>query len=124
MEVKEKIDVLVMDDDPDLCLLMETILRFNDYEVRGCNDAPNFEKMLGLLEPKIIVMDMLLSGKDGRDLCRQVKADQATQDIKIMMVSAHPDADRSCREAGADDFLRKPFEIDDFTSKVAAFLEK
>ena len=124
MEVKEKIDVLVMDDDQDLCMLMETILKFNDYKVRSCTNPRVFETVLSTLEPDMIIMDMLLAGKDGRDICRQLKADEATQAIKVMMVSAHPDADKSCREAGADDFLIKPFDIDDFTAKVATFISK
>lgn len=124
MEIKEKIDVLVMDDDSDLCMLMETILRFNNYRVRSCNNARVFEAVLGTVEPSMIIIDMLLAGLDGRDICRQLKKADATQHIKVMMVSAHPDADKSCREAGADDFLIKPFDLDDFTAKVAAFLKK
>lgn len=124
MEIKEKIDVLIMDDDPDLCMLMETILKFNDYDVRGCDNPRCFEMLLATVEPRMIIMDMLLAGNDGRDFCRQLKADEATRHIKIMMVSAHPDADKSCREAGADDFLIKPFDIDNFTAKVASFVTK
>lgn len=119
MAQKEKIDVLVMDDDQDLCMLMESILKMNSYDVRSCCNAGAFQTLLGSVEPSMIIMDMLLAGKDGRDLCRELKADAATQSIKVMMVSAHPDADQSCREAGADDFLIKPFDINDFKAKVA-----
>lgn len=119
MEGKQKIDVLVMDDDKDLCMLMETILKFNAYDVRSCTNPRVFETVLSTVQPSMIIMDMLLAGFDGRDFCRQLKKDAATQGIKVMMVSAHPDADRTCREAGADDFLIKPFDIDDFTAKVS-----
>lgn len=122
METKEKIDVLIMDDDPDLCMLMETILKFSDYNVRSCTSVRSFEILVPTVEPALIIMDMMLAGKDGRDVCRSLKADEATQHINVMMVSAHPDADKSCREAGANDFLIKPFDIDDFTAKVAAFV--
>ncbi len=124
MGIKEKIDVLVMDDDPDLCMLMETILKFNDFQVRSCSNARIFETVLATVQPSMIIIDMLLAGIDGRDVCRQLKKNEATQDIKIMMVSAHPDADKSCRQAGADDFLIKPFDIDDFTAKVAIHVKK
>jgi len=63
-------------------------------------------------------MDMLLSGTDGRDVCRRLKSDPATAQIKVVMMSAHPDADKSCREAGADDFIPKPFDMDFFISKI------
>ncbi len=122
MEIKEKVDVLVMDDDQDLCMLMETILKFNNYKVLCCNNARAFEAVLGTVQPSMIIIDMLLAGVDGRDICRRLKKDDATKQIKVMMVSAHPDAAISCREAGADDFLTKPFDIDDFTSKVSAWV--
>ena len=119
MAEKEKIDVLVLDDDQDLCMLMESILKMDQYRVHSCRNAGMFETLLGSVEPTMIIMDMLLAGKDGRDLCRKLKADAATQSIIVMMVSAHPDADQSCRAAGADYFLRKPFDINDFKAKVA-----
>lgn len=122
MEEKEKIDVLIMDDDPDLCMLMETILKFNGYNVRSCTNVPTFQKLVAGVEPTLIIMDMFLAGHDGKDVCRSLKADESTKHISIMMVSAHPDADRSCREAGANDFLIKPFDIDDFNAKVASYV--
>lgn len=122
--MKENIDVLIMDDDPDLCLLMETILKFSDYTIKSCSNANLFYQILETIEPNVIVMDMLLSGKDGRDICRDLKSRESYKGTKILMISAHPDADKTCREAGADDFLVKPFDIDDFTSKVAAFVNE
>ncbi|RYF88893.1 MAG: response regulator [Chitinophagaceae bacterium] len=121
MDTKEKIDVLILDDDPDLSMLMETILKFNDYNVRSCTNVPTFKKLMSQVEPTLIIMDMFLADQDGKDVCRELKADESTRLISIMMVSAHPDADRSCREAGANDFLIKPFDIDDFTAKVASY---
>ena len=75
-------------------------------------------KMLTEVNPRMILIDMLLSGMDGRDACRKLKTEPATSHIKIMMMSAHPDADKSCREAGADDFISKPFDMDYFISKI------
>ena len=122
--MKENVDVLIMDDDPDLCLLMETILKFNDYTIKSCSNANLFYQILETIEPNVIVMDMLLSGKDGRDICRDLKSRPAYNATKILMISAHPDADKTCREAGADGFLVKPFDIDEFTSKVASFVNE
>lgn len=120
--MKQKIDLLIMDDDEDLCLLMETILKFSNYKVEHCSNPRLFYNILETVEPEVIIIDMLLSGQDGRDICRELKRNEQTQGIKILMVSAHPDADKTCREAGADDFLLKPFDIDDFTARVAAFV--
>jgi DNA-binding response OmpR family regulator len=116
-------DILVLDDDPDLCLLMETILKFAGYKVQRCSSPDALYRLLAASLPQLIVMDMLLSGKDGRDVCGEIKMSKETSKIKVMMISAHPDAEKTCREAGADDFLSKPFDIDIFTAKVAAFIK-
>ncbi|MDB5202833.1 MAG: Response Regulator Receiver Signal Transduction Histidine Kinase [Ferruginibacter sp.] len=121
--MKEIYDVLVIDDDPDLCLLMESMLKFAGYKVKRCTNPLFVQDILSKIDPKAILMDMLLSGSDGRDICRALKADPETASKKIMMISAHPDAERTCREAGADDFLGKPFDMDVFLGKVGRVIE-
>ena len=65
---------------------------------------------------------LLLSGADGRVICKNLKAEDETRHIPIIMVSAHPSAGRSIREAGADEFLEKPFEMEALLNKVAKHL--
>ncbi len=122
MTNKEAIDVLVIDDDPDLCLLMESLLKFANHKVQRLTNPALLKDVLGKFNPTMILMDMLLSGSDGRDICTCLKANEATKFIRIMMISAHPDAERTCRDAGADDFLGKPFDMDVFLGKVEALL--
>ena len=69
-------------------------------------------------------MDMLLSGADGTDICRRLKKDLKTSSIPILMFSAHPTAKETCLAAGADDFISKPFEMNDMIGKVEFFLEQ
>lgn len=77
---------------------------------------------LAKVKPQLIITDMLMSGFDGRTLTKEVKSNAATSDIKVMLMSAHPDAAQICTEIGADDFLAKPFEIDDLLNKVESLL--
>lgn len=116
--MKREIDVLVLEDDPDLCLLMQTMLKFSGLETDRIENPALLNAKLLQVNPKLLLMDMLLSGSDGRDICRKLKGDEAYQDLQIMMVSAHPDADETCRAAGADDFLGKPFDMEEFLKKV------
>ena len=121
---KEQIDVLVIEDDPDLCMLMQSMLKFSGHTSKGCNNPVFLDEILKTTEPSMLLMDMLLSGADGRDLCRALKLKEETKDKKIMMVSAHPDAEKACRDAGADEFLGKPFDIDIFIKKIEGILNK
>jgi DNA-binding response OmpR family regulator len=121
--MKKEVDVFLVDDDMDICVMVKAILKFAGYEVQSCSVPDQVPGILERTSPRLILMDMLLSGTDGRDVCRKLKADPGTSQVKIIMMSAHPDADRSCREAGADDFLPKPFDLDYFLSRVKNQLE-
>lgn len=116
--MSEQTDVLLVDDDKDICVMVEAILKFAGYKVQSCSNPDQLPDILNMTRPKLLLMDMLLSGTDGRDVCRRIKADPLTAGIKVVMMSAHPDADKSCREAGADDFISKPFDMDYFISKI------
>jgi CheY-like chemotaxis protein len=62
--------------------------------------------------PDVILLDVLLSGEDGREICRKLKADPQRQHIPVIMLSAHADASKVADTSGADDFLEKPFDVD------------
>lgn len=122
--MREKIDILLLDDEPDLSVMMETILKHAGYNVQCCPDVECFHLVLTTVEPSLLIMDMMLAGTDGKDLCKELKANPETSHMKILMISGHPDADQHCRNAGADDFLSKPFDMDQFTGKIAGFINK
>ena len=110
--------ILVVDDNKDICLLIENILVSEGYEVKTCCSPLEFDSILNIKKPKLIITDLLMSGFDGRTLTKEVKKNPENNDIKIMMMSAHPDAAKICKDIGVDDFLSKPFEIDVLISKV------
>ena len=116
-------EILVVDDNKDICLLIESILLSDGYDVESCSNPAEFESKLKSDTPKLIITDMLMSGFDGRTLTKEVKKNPETAAIKVMLMSAHPDAAKICGEIGADDFLAKPFEIDDLIDKVEKLLK-
>ncbi|HEX6171027.1 MAG TPA: response regulator, partial [Chitinophagaceae bacterium] len=66
----------------------------------------------------LLIIDMLLSGTDGKEICKAIKQHSETKDIPVIMISAHPSAKEICLSAGADDFISKPFDMHEFVSKV------
>ena len=114
--------ILVVDDNKDICTLIENILLSEGYEVQTCCNPLEVSTIIKDTKPALIITDMLMSGFDGRTLTKEVKADPETEHIKIMMMSAHPDAESISRSIGVDDFLTKPFEIDDLVNKVEKLL--
>ena len=116
--------ILVLDDDPDICAMLKMVLEYHGY---GAEEAEGEEKAKAVLSAgkvDLIIMDMLLSGADGTDICRRLKQDEQTLSIPILMFSAHPNAQKICMQAGADDFIAKPFEMNELMDKVEFFLER
>lgn len=117
-------EILVVDDNKDICQLIENILLSEGYEVESCYNPLEFVKIIERKKPKLIITDLLMSGYDGRVLTKEIRENPQTKNIKIMMMSAHPDASTIGEKAGVDDFLTKPFEIDELVQKVELLLQQ
>jgi CheY-like chemotaxis protein len=116
--------ILVVDDDPGILDALQVLFESEGYRVQTCEKGDYAESLrdeAGSL-PDLIVLDVLLSGKDGRTICRALKDHEITRHIPVVMISAHPGADASVKEVGADAFVAKPFAIDDLLDTVAALL--
>ena len=122
--MKEKALILVLDDDPDICTMIKMVLDYYGYDAMDAENEENARKIISSNHVDLLIMDMLLSGVDGTDICRQLKNDKATSSIPILMFSAHPTAKETCLAAGADDFISKPFEMNDMMDKISFFLER
>lgn len=115
--------ILIVEDDPDIVLALTTILEDEGYAVVALDSGRHLsENMPPSSLPDLILLDMLLSGQDGREIARQLKADPSTRQIPILMLSAYPTIEQEAKAAGADSFLAKPFELDDLLAKVTSYL--
>ncbi len=112
------VDVLVLDDEPDLCFLMYSMLKYSGYKVEKTIDPGLVHLLLDKHHPKLLLMDMMLSGVDGKAICAGLRSKPVYKDQKILMISAHPNAHEDCMEAGADAFLAKPFDMDEFLKVI------
>jgi DNA-binding response OmpR family regulator len=116
--------ILVVDDDPDILDALHFVLEDAGYTVKTCKDGEHAEKLTNGFSsyPKLIILDVLLSGKDGRDICKKLKHNARTKHIPIVMVSAHPSVKESVIESGANKFIPKPFDISVLLTFVSSTL--
>jgi DNA-binding response OmpR family regulator len=114
--------ILIVDDEPDILEFLAVILEDEGYSVAKTDKGYTLEKLPQEALPDLILLDMLLSGKDGRVIVKRLKSQEQTRHIPVIMFSAHPSAEQTAREAGADDFIAKPFDIDDLLNRVARIL--
>ena len=119
----KKKKLLVVDDEQDILEFLKVILEEEGYTVVTTDKDDYLEQLNNDTPPDLILLDMLLSGKDGREIVKYLKMQDSTKHIPVIMFSAHPNAKESARQAGADDFVAKPFEIDLLLSKIAQYLK-
>lgn len=112
------IKILLIDDDPDVRIMMGRMLQNEGYEVQTASGREEALTQLIQNTPAVILLDVLLSGADGRDLCREIKADESMKHIPIIMFSGHPSAALQFQNYGADDFIAKPFNTQELLSKL------
>ena len=109
--------VYVVDDERSILEALEYLLIEEGYEVKTLSRGTDLLKLNSDL-PDLIILDILLSGEDGRQICKILKSDNRTKKIPVVMISAHPSAKMTIKECGADDFLAKPFEINDLLGLI------
>jgi DNA-binding response OmpR family regulator len=114
--------ILVLDDDPDIGTMIKMMLEYKGYSVTVSERAEQAEEVLRNNNIDLIIMDMLLSGTNGTDICTELKQNNSTSHIPIMMISAHPNAKEICLQAGADEFISKPFDMQDILSKISTLI--
>lgn len=104
--------ILVVDDDPAILSIVKDLLEYEGYEV---NTLPGAEKMFEEIQkhtPDLILLDVMLAGMDGREICRTIKEKTETHNIPVILVSATHNLSSTLTQEGApDDFLNKPFDI-------------
>ena len=108
---------MIADDDPGIVDAIEMLLEFEGYQVSSTIDGSTVLDMKHEL-PDLLLLDIWMSGEDGRDICKKLKQEDATKDIPVIMISASKDIRESAMAAGADDFLAKPFEMNELLSKI------
>lgn len=114
--------ILVIDDDPDILEAVQIILTSGGYNSEGTTKGNEVYKRVADYKPDLIILDVLLSGNDGRIICKTLKNDVKTNHIPIIMISAHPTAKDSVKECGADSFIPKPFSITVLLDEVGKYL--
>ena len=114
--------LLLADDDEAIVDATTIMLEMMGYEVMQTLDG---SKVIDIVKnsPDLILLDIWMSGIDGRDVCKELKSNPETKDIPVLMISASRDIRQSALEAGANDFLEKPFEMNDLLAKVETLLK-
>ncbi len=114
--------VLVVEDEKDIRDILNYILTTSGYEVNTANNAFNFFKEIELSKPDLILLDVMLPDGNGLELCKAVKNSPQTAHIPVIIISAQISVSEVFEESDADDFIPKPFDIENVVWRVEKHL--
>jgi excisionase family DNA binding protein len=118
--------VLLVDDDVELVELMTKVLEEDGrFEVRVATTGFDAGMMVKEYRPDLIVLDVMLPDINGREVCHRVRDDKTLEDVRILCISGMIEEDRiqELKLSGADDFLHKPFDIEELIDRMCGLLE-
>ena len=118
--------VLIVDDEPDITALVSYNLKKDGFTVTAVHDGGEALDVVKKKDFDLIVLDLMLPGVHGLEICRLLRASARTKDIPIIMLTARGDEADRIRglEAGADDYLAKPFSPRELAARVRAVLRR
>ena len=114
--------VLICEDDPNLRTLVRLALG-DDYRYFEAPDGPSGLALAEKTDPDLIVLDLMLPGRSGLDVLRELRGADEFTETRVIVISAWSDSDEAAIEAGADRFLAKPFDPDELRDAAVALLE-
>jgi len=110
--------IMIVDDDRNILEFMHLALAFEGYDVRVSTTGRDLQEVQPSDLPDLILLDVKLVDEDGRAICKQLKTNEQTKDVPIIMLSAEVSERKLREECPVDDFLAKPFDLDTLLGKV------
>lgn len=114
--------ILLVDDDAGILEAVKAVLEYEGFEVIINSTGNNIISELKDNPPELILLDFLISGRHGTDIAKELKTHPVFKTIPIIMLSAHSSAQDAVKNSDIDDFLAKPFDITDLTTKIRKYL--
>jgi CheY-like chemotaxis protein len=123
--MEKKQQILVVDDDPEALAILQTLLEHSGYAVTAVYNGADALKHIYESLPDLIILDIMMPGMDGYEVCEAVKSNPVTQKIPVIMLTAKDMGDdvEKALSKKADWFVTKPYDNKYIVQKVHAFLK-
>jgi two-component system phosphate regulon response regulator PhoB len=112
----------IVEDDEDIRYVVCYILKEMGYQIKISDTIADFKKQTEVYEPELILLDVMLPDGNGLELCTELKKSPSTKNIPVIIMSAHATKNEVFKQTCAEDFIAKPFDLDDLSSLVKKYL--
>ncbi len=118
--------VMVVDDNPKNLQVLGSLLKENNYRVAVARDGKQVLQYLKTRQPDLILLDVMMPGINGFDVCKMIKKNPKTKEIPVLFITALADTDNKLEgfKAGGEDYITKPFFKEEVLARVNVFLER
>jgi DNA-binding response OmpR family regulator len=114
--------ILVADDEPEIRNLLGHFLKGQGYEVILASDGNEALRLAAEENPEVIILDIKMPGLDGLEVCKKLKEKEQTKLIPVIVITGFEDNKMEALNRGADDFVNKPFDMAEISSRVRSAL--
>lgn len=110
--------ICILEDDAGIREVVTLLLEGEDYEVFAFSDVSSFMARQMLTEPDLYLLDIRLPDGNGLEVCQLLKSAEQSSHVPVIMMSAHENVDQIKKSCDAEDFIAKPFDIDEFLARI------
>jgi len=122
--LEEKPNILVVDDEPQITRVLKTTLASHGYSIRTARDGDEAVLLMKDWSPDLLITDLRMPNMDGLALCRQVRRNKSAVPIIVLSVRGEERTKVEALDAGADDYVTKPFSVNELLARVRAALRR
>ena len=117
--------ILIAEDEDSIVTSLEFLMRRSGYETRVVRDGVAAMACLPEFRPRLVLLDIMLPGRSGFDVCRAIRGDPRLRDTRVLLLTAKGGAGDLERgmAAGADDYMMKPFSTQELVARVKSLIE-
>ena len=117
-------NILIVDDQEDILDVLKEIFEMEGYNVTALTYTEDVIRSINQYQPDLVMLDFLLAGVNGGELCHQIKVNPIHSHIPVIMLSGYPRVLESLGNYGADAFVAKPFDVNELTLIVRDWMEE
>jgi DNA-binding response OmpR family regulator len=106
-------------------LIVDALKRDGRFDIRSVNNGFGAGMMIKEFRPDLVVLDIMLPDINGKEVCNLVRSDKTMDDVRIICISGMVEQEKiqELRDAGADDFMKKPFDVEQLVGRVCQLLD-